>query len=159
MLRLCKLYPKDLNATTFPAPIASWDNFSARDYLLAVKGAPDVLLSRCEYIVDPEGGAPIALTQKSKARIVAVQEQWAAQGRRVLLLARKVIRDDDIPHKMDRNSEEFAELIDDLNSELTIVGLVGLIDPLKHDIAETVRICRGAGIRFFVVTGVHMRLS
>ncbi|KLO07342.1 sodium-potassium ATPase [Schizopora paradoxa] len=159
MLKLCKLYPKDFNATTFPAPIASWDNFTSRDYLLAVKGAPDVLLSRCEYVVNPDGGAPIALTQKSKVRIVAVQEQWAAQGRRVLLLARKVLRDDDVPHKMDRNSEEFAELIDDLNAELTIVGLVGLIDPLKHDIVETVRICRDAGIRFFVVTGDHPTTS
>ncbi|KAF8465133.1 hypothetical protein DFH94DRAFT_698907 [Russula ochroleuca] len=38
------------------------------------------------------------------------------------------------------------EVIDGLNLELIIVGLVGLIDPLKPDIPDTVRICRGAGM-------------
>jgi hypothetical protein len=40
---------------------------------------------------------------------------------------------------MDPYAEGFDELIDGLNSELIIVGLVGLIDPLKPDIPETVR--------------------
>ncbi|KAI0246257.1 HAD-like domain-containing protein [Lactifluus subvellereus] len=52
-------------------------------------------------------------------------------------------------------AEGFDELIDSLNSELIIVGLVGLIDTLKPDNPDTVQICRGAGIRFFVVTGDH----
>ena len=152
MLKLCKLYPNALTRP-FPAPIASTDDFSENSYLLTVKGAPDVLLPRCDYVVDPSGGTPIALTSVVRDRVVGIQEQWASQGRRVLLLAKRIIAHDEIPPKLDRDSEEFSELVNDLNSELIIVGLVGLIDPLKHDIIETVRICRGAGIRFFVVTG------
>jgi sodium/potassium-transporting ATPase subunit alpha len=89
-----------------------------------------------------------------------------------------VIPRERLPKETDPYGEGFDELIDALNSELIIVGLVGLIDPLKPDITETVRydkektsyahalqspltclfifrICRGAGIRFFVVTGDH----
>lgn len=139
--------------TPHPSPIASWDKFRHDSYLLAVKGAPDVLLPRCESVLNPLGGKPIPLDGGVRERIVSVQEQWAAQGRRVILLARRVVRSAKIPPKMDTDSEEFEELVNELNSELIIVGFVGLIDSLKPDIAETVRICRGAGIRFFVVTG------
>jgi len=76
-------------------------------------------------------------------------------GRRVLLLARRVVARELLPKKIDPYAEDFDELVDELNSELIVVGLVGLIDPLKPDITETVRICRGAGIRSFVVTGDH----
>jgi sodium/potassium-transporting ATPase subunit alpha len=152
MLKLCKLHP-NASASPFPAPIASTDNFSDNNYLLTVKGAPEVLLPRCDYVVNPAGGPPIGLTSGVRERIVAIQEQWAQQGRRVLLLAKRIIAHEEIPAKMDKNSEDFSELVHDLNSELIVVGLVGLIDPLKPDIVQTVKVCRGAGIRFFVVTG------
>lgn len=161
MLKLSKLYSNAIpnDSTAYPAPLASWDAFKRDDYLLTVKGAPDVLLSRCDSVVNPTGGNPLALTWALRERIVAVQEEWAAKGRRVLLLTRKVIPYDEIPPKLDRNSEEFADVVNDLNSDLMIVGLVGLIDPLKPDIIETVRKCRGAGIRFFVVTGVSKHIE
>jgi sodium/potassium-transporting ATPase subunit alpha len=88
-----------------------------------------------------------------------------------LLVARRVVPRELLP-KIDPHAEGFDELVDGLNSELIIVGLVRLIDPLKPDISETVRcetsqnlffclsnqlilfrVCRGAGIRFFVITG------
>ena len=46
---------------------------------------------------------------------------------------------DALPKEIDPYSEEFNELIDGLNSDLVIVGMVGLIDPLKPDISDTVR--------------------
>ncbi|KAH8115708.1 sodium-potassium ATPase [Phellopilus nigrolimitatus] len=159
MLKLCRLVQIADKPLRFPAPIASWDLFKPDSYLLTVKGAPDVLLSRCGFVIDPSGGKPLALSASVRERIVDVLEQWAAQGRRVLLLARKVITQDAIPENVDKNSEEFAELVAKLNDGLVIVGLVGLIDPLKPDIIETVRVCRGAGIRFFVVTGDHPKTS
>jgi sodium/potassium-transporting ATPase subunit alpha len=50
--------------------------------------------------------------------------------------------------------ESFSDYVSaQLNTGLTVVGLVGLVDPPRADIPETVRNMRGAGIRFFMVTG------
>ncbi|KAF8503943.1 sodium-potassium ATPase [Hysterangium stoloniferum] len=138
-----------------PAPIASWDDFTSNDYLLTVKGAPEVLFPRCSFVPPPGGGPPIQLTPDVLARVIAKQESWASQGQRVLVLARKIVKGDDLPKTILKNRQLLADVVSDLNEDLTIVGLVGLIDPLKEDIVDTVRICRGAGIRFFVVTGDH----
>ncbi|KAI9507404.1 sodium-potassium ATPase [Russula earlei] len=155
MLTISEVMPRTNDSGLLPAPLASWDSFAPADLLLCVKGAPDVLLMRCTHVVAPGGDRPLNLTYAARQRIVAIQDQWAAQGRRVLLLARRVVARELLPQKIDSYAEGFDELIDGLNSELIIVGLVGLIDPLKPDIPDTVRICRGAGIRFFVVTGDH----
>ncbi|KAH9955497.1 sodium-potassium ATPase [Russula dissimulans] len=153
MLTISEMMPS--TDESLPAPLASWDSFAPGDLLLCVKGAPDVLLTRCTHVVAPGGDTPLTLTYAARERIIAVQEQWAAQGRRVLVLARRVVARNLLPKHIDPYEEDFDELVDELNSELIIVGLVGLIDPLKPDIPDTVRICRGAGIRFFVVTGDH----
>ena len=176
MLTISEAVPPTDESGPLPAPLASWDSFAPDDLLLCVKGAPDVLLARCSHVLAPGGDRPLNLTYAARQRIVAIQEQWAALGRRVLVLARRVIARDLFPKDVDPYAEDFDELIDRLNSELIIVGLVGLIDPLKPDIPDTVRyvkiemkcslpradvaslhlrICRGAGIRFFVVTGDH----
>lgn len=139
MLKLSRLSSAYVTADPQPAPIASWDNFSSADYLLTVKGAPEVLFPRCSYVLAPGGGAPIPLTPDVLGRVVAMQESWASQGRRVLVLARKVIREDEISKEVKKNTQAFTELVDELNEDLVIVGLVGLIDPLKEDIVDTVR--------------------
>ena len=156
MLKLCKS-----SEPTPSAPIAPWDNFKATDLLLLVKGAPEVLLSRCKFVLDPAGGEPIPLSPPVLERISRVQEQWARDGQRVLLLARRVIHDDEIPKDADPESEEYADFVEAIRDNLIIVGLVGLIDPLKPSIPHVVQTCRAAGIRFFVVTGErnHIHVS
>lgn len=139
MLKLSQLSSDYITAHPRPAPIASWDDFSPADYLLTVKGAPEVLFPRCSHVLVPEGGPPIPLTPDVLGRIVSTQESWAAQGRRVLVLARKVIREEEIAKGVLKNGQALAELVNELNEDLVIVGLVGLIDPLKHDIVDTVR--------------------
>jgi len=52
-----------------------------------------------------------------------------------------------LPKDIDPYAEGFDELIEELNSELIIVGLVGLIDPLKPDIPDTVR-CKKKAYRY-----------
>lgn len=153
MLKLFKLAGPQ---SFIPPPIAPWDHFASDDYLLIVKGAPDVLFSRCAYVLDPAGGPPIAITREVRARMTTVQEQWAQDGQRVLLLARRIVKNDEI-HKLDPQSEEFAELIEQYRNDLIVLGLVGLIDPLKPSIPDVVATCRGAGIRFFIVTGASSR--
>ncbi|OBZ79410.1 Sodium/potassium-transporting ATPase subunit alpha-A [Grifola frondosa] len=154
MLKLSKISPS-ASQDSLVAPIAHWDHFSNSDFLLTVKGAPEVLLPHCGFVVDPAGGAPVPLSPSVLARIATVQEKWAQDGQRVLLLARRVVKEDLVPKSVDVNSEDFAELVEEFRHDLIIVGLVGLIDPLKSGIKHTVSTCRRAGIRFFVVTGDH----
>ncbi|OCH96530.1 sodium-potassium ATPase [Obba rivulosa] len=152
MLKLSKLYP---TMSLDTAPLASWDEFARTDYLMTVKGAPEILLPRCSHVLDPSHGHPVALTEEAIQRLTTVQEDWAKEGQRVILLARRIIRKDMIPGDLDPSADEFAEEVDSLNSNLIIVGLLGLMDPLKPTIRHTVSVCRRAGIRFFVVTGDH----
>jgi sodium/potassium-transporting ATPase subunit alpha len=137
-----------------PAPISPHERFSKDDYMLVCKGAPDVLLKRCSHINDPSGGPAIPLSEETIARLTRVQESWAAKGQRVLLLAKRSISSSTMASAPSIEDNEFSDYASaHLNIGLTIVGLVGLVDPPRPDIPETVRIMRGAGIRFFMVTG------
>jgi sodium/potassium-transporting ATPase subunit alpha len=139
MLTLSEANPPTESEGPLPAPLASWDSFAPGDLLLCVKGAPEILLGRCSHVISSSADQPLFLTYAARQRIVAIQEQWAAQGRRVLLLARRVVPRDVLSSEIDPYSEEFSALVDSLNSDLIIVGMVGLIDPLKPDIRDTVR--------------------
>lgn len=122
--------------------------------MLMCKGAPDVLLKRCSHINDPAGGPVLPLTADTIARLTRVQESWAAKGQRVLLLAKRSIPSAVMSQAPSTEDETFSDYVNaQLNTGLTVVGLVGLVDPPRPDIPETVRIMRGAGIRFFMVTG------
>lgn len=117
------------------------------EFIMMVKGAPDVLLRRCTTVYDPASDSPYPLDVENLAKIVAMQEKWASKGQRVLLVARRTIaRTSDAP-----TSPAFAEYISRNTTGLEVVGLVGIIDPPREDIPETIRICRSAGIRVFMV--------
>lgn len=136
-----------------PAPVSPHEEFGEGDAVLLTKGAPDVLLKRCAYINDASGGTSLPLTDERRAALVAVQERWAAKGQRVLLLAKRVIPASKLAG-WDVVSDEFADHVNlSLNQELTVVGLLGLVDPPRPDIPDTIRTLRSAGIKVFMVTG------
>ncbi|KAJ7085621.1 hypothetical protein C8R43DRAFT_1244958 [Mycena crocata] len=118
--------------------------------LLAVKGAPDVLIRRCSNYLDAEG-MEWPLDEQVLASLSTVQEDYAAHGQRVLLLAKKVFPKDFSQEHADPSSLEDRLLA--ANIDLTVVGLIALVDPPRPETEETVRICRRAGIRFAMVTG------
>jgi sodium/potassium-transporting ATPase subunit alpha len=89
------------------------------------------------------------------ARISAIQEDFASRGQRVLLLAKKIVSQVDLYDDKEAIADP-TQLEDKLLTiilDLTIVGLIALVDPPRGDTPETVRICRRAGIRFAMVTG------
>ncbi|KDR70264.1 hypothetical protein GALMADRAFT_255158 [Galerina marginata CBS 339.88] len=155
MLQLSKLAASTPRDGPLVAPLAPWDNFTHNSFLLTLKGAPEVLLPYCSHVLNPLGGPPIPLSAREKERISAVQEKWSRHGQRVLLLARRVFSDEWLEKSANVQSEEFGNVVEEHMTDLIIVGLVGLIDPLKPDIKHTVQVCRNAGIRFFIVTGDH----
>jgi sodium/potassium-transporting ATPase subunit alpha len=125
----------------------------ASSLVLMCKGAPDVLLKRCTTINNPAGGAPIPLTHDVLNRLTRVQEAWAAKGQRVLLMAKRIVPISSMPDLALDDPAFAAHVNMHVNQDLTVVGLVGIVDPPRADIPETIAIMRRAGIRIFMVTG------
>lgn len=99
--------------------------------IVIVKGAFDVLLDRC--------------TAGSFETAEKINESMSKQALRVLAVAYKEI--DALP----------PELIPDtLETELTLMGLVGMIDPPRPEAKDAVAVCRKAGIQPVMITGDHV---
>jgi Ca2+-transporting ATPase len=110
-------------------------------YRVMVKGAPDVLLGRCNRVLNQE---EIPLNGAISRQIAAANEEMAGRALRVLGCAYK-----DIP-------ELPAELnSDELENQLIFAGLVGMIDPPRLEVKEAVAQCYAAGIRPVMITGDH----
>jgi Ca2+-transporting ATPase len=109
--------------------------------LAFVKGAPEVVLERCTQVLE-RGGAR-ALGDAERAGILAVNEEMAQRALRVLGLAYK-----ELPEGVPC-SEESVE------SGLTFLGLVGMMDPPREEAVEAVRVCRQVHIRPVMITGDH----
>jgi magnesium-transporting ATPase (P-type) len=105
-----------------------------------VKGAPERVLAMCSHQLDPSGQARAL---DATAWTAAVEAQ-ALAGRRVLALARRELPagQDEIEHH-------------DVASGLTLLGLVGIIDPPREEARRAVQRCREAGIRVVMITGDH----
>jgi sodium/potassium-transporting ATPase subunit alpha len=122
------------------------------DYIIYTKGAPDVLFSRCSSVMLPDGSIDVFSDTRQK-QIVELQTQWATEGKRVLALTRRIIKKEDIPHNITPGTNQFGKYVNDENKNLTIVGLLAIVDPPRDESAHTIAVCRKAGIRFFMVTG------
>ncbi|KAJ7211563.1 hypothetical protein GGX14DRAFT_534540 [Mycena pura] len=116
--------------------------------------APDILMRRCSSYIDVDG-AQRPLDKSVIAGISAIQEDYAACGQRVLLLAKKAVAYAVSKESADAtgSGSSLEDFLISENIDLTVVGLFALVDPPRPDTAETVRICRRAGIRFAMVTG------
>jgi Ca2+-transporting ATPase len=100
------------------------------------KGAAEVLLADCVRQLHDAREEP--LEDADRARFLSLEREMAAQGLRVLALARKV-------HAAAADAER----------EMTFLGLVGMMDPPRAEAASAVRTCRDAGITPVMITGDH----
>jgi sodium/potassium-transporting ATPase subunit alpha len=114
-----------------------------------VKGAPDILLRACSSYWSYEHDEVRELDQSARARLEAVQENYSRKGQRVIALCSRRFEPTSVAGTNEFNYEISSKCFEDL----TIVGMVGIIDPPRPEIKQTVADCRRAGIRFFMVTG------
>ncbi len=108
---------------------------------LYVKGAPEVILSRCAYGL--EGDSALPLDAERRGAYEERASQMSGQGLRVLAFAYA---------EFGGAAETFGD--EDVH-DLVFVGYVGLMDPPRHGVAESVRRCHAAGIRVVMLTGDH----
>lgn len=128
---------------------AGASSFGENDILLSIKGAPDVLIGRCSEYLTPTGEvAP--MDENGLATFEHLKQVYSSQGKRCLLLARKIIPATSIRHSVDDGAYE-SEMSDFAKSGLTLVGLVAIVDPLRPEIRDVVSTLRGAGIRIAMV--------
>ncbi len=118
--------------------------------LLTIKGAPEVLMDRVAHYVGPTG-ATLIFDKATRSAVDSLKNEWSSQGRRVLLLARKAVSKSAIPSAPPSPAFE-AAMMQQAKSGLTLVGLVGIVDPPRPEIPEVVNTLRNAGIRIFMVS-------
>ncbi|MCU0277424.1 MAG: cation-translocating P-type ATPase [Candidatus Nanopelagicales bacterium] len=111
-----------------------------------VKGGPDVVLNRTTRVLMADG--QIEELGDHRLEIDAANDELASRGLRVLALALRVVPD-----------EQEGALVGDPISfveELVFVALVGIIDPLRPEAIDAVKVARGAGIDVRMITGDHL---
>ena len=106
------------------------------------KGGVDEILSKCSkiYLDNQE----MALSAENINYIKQVNEEMAKGALRVLAMAYK--RVDKVPTRNEMNN---------LESELVYIGMVGMIDPARPEAKEAVEKCKTAGIKPVMITGDH----
>ena len=106
------------------------------------KGSADVLLPMCTTVATSHGIVP--LDAAWRARILGESERMSSEALRVLAVARR---------DLEKRAEDRPG--DDLEEHLTLLGLVGMIDPPRVGVKEAVAACAEAQVRAVMITGDH----
>lgn len=108
--------------------------------VLYVKGAPEIVLSKCNDVLYEGAHKPVVAV---KAAIEEILLQYQNQAMRTLGFAYEII-DDEKARFVNGNLA---------NSNLTYLGVVAISDPVREDVPEAVQKCLNAGIDVKIVTG------
>ena len=105
------------------------------NYISITKGAPDILINRCNRIF--ENGEIRELNTSRKEKLKKQNIDMANNALRVLAVG-------------------YKEMASNLEQDLIFVGLIGMIDPPREGVKEAVQTCRKAGIKTVMITGDHI---
>ncbi len=100
------------------------------------KGAPEVIVQSCASVLTDQGEQP--MEDARTVEILEAARKMAEEALRVLAIAYK------------RNAAP-----EDAEKEMTLLGLVGMIDPPRREAKAAVRECEEAGIKVMMITGDH----
>ncbi|KAJ2744490.1 hypothetical protein GGI20_002928 [Coemansia sp. BCRC 34301] len=115
---------------------------------LLVKGAPEHVLARCTHVL--VGGQSEPLSPDARTAIGdAAARLGSAQALRTMVLATR----DDAKEALEAASLGESSVFEEAESGLTFVGLVGMHDPPRPEVRQSIAHCHEAGIRVVVVTG------
>ncbi|XP_022965553.1 putative calcium-transporting ATPase 13, plasma membrane-type [Cucurbita maxima] len=112
------------------------------------KGAAEIILAMCSYYYEKQGTAR-AIDGEMRRQLTEIITAMAEKSLRCIAFAHKSNEDDDIrdvPAKLDE-------------SELTLLGIVGLKDPCRAGVREAVESCRAAGVSIKMVTGDNLHTA
>ncbi len=110
--------------------------------MLLVKGAPDMMMKVCTNIVS--GGSIYKLSEHERTQILEDNEEGAKKALRMIAFAYK---------ELDKDTQQ--RTVDEIEKDLTYVGMCGIIDPARPEVAEAITLAYKAGIRVYMLTGDH----
>lgn len=104
------------------------------------KGALDSVIERCKYVL--KNGKKVKLTESIRAEIEKQNSLMASNALRVLALAYK---------KSEEKIKKYTS--DNSENDLIFIGLIGMIDPPRAEVADSIKTCKEAGISVVMITG------
>ncbi len=111
-------------------------------HVIAVKGAPDVVLKLCTQYQPIDNGTAVPMDENYRKRILAANDEMTGNALRVLGVAFRMVKQ--IPEQVER-----AEL----ENDLVFIGLIGMIDPARPEVNPALQTAARAGIRTIMITG------
>lgn len=135
-------YPKTEDISPFTDHNGKPDN-----YVITVKGAPDLVLERCTHYQRMDDFA-IPLDEPQRMRILQANDTMTQDALRVLGMAYRVVSE--LPGEITQDS---------LEHDLTFVGLIGMIDPPRPEVPPALEKARNAGIRTIMITGDYPKTA
>ncbi len=112
------------------------------DIIFCMKGAPEKVLEKCTHVYEMDGVR--RLTEERRKEILSVNDEMAGNALRVLGVAyRRAIKDiNDLDEK-------------GMESDMILLGLIGMMDPPREEAIKAVEICKQVGIKPVMITGDH----
>lgn len=121
-------------------------NYFENKFVSFTKGAPDIIIDRCKYIL--QDGKIVDFTDDLKNKMLAKNSEFSRQALRVLAYAYKL-------------HDELIEnaTFDEIESNLILIGLSGMIDPARPEAREAIKECKSAGITPIMITGDYLETA
>jgi len=130
-------------------------NYPSGNIRSITKGAFDVLLNKCTHIY--LNGRQVPMTKAHIQSLNRLNQGMAERALRVIAVAYKDIPSEaELRKKTSPTHNTTEDIIKYLENGLTFVGLIGMIDPPREEVAEAVLTCQMAGIKPVMITGDHI---
>ena len=122
---------------------------SGMNQKLLVKGAPESIIERCSHTLVGSNGKRVAMSKQHVSLLAEEVVEYASRGLRVIALASL----DNVAGNPLLKSAKTPKQYTQLEQKMTFIGLVGMLDPPRPEVAASIRQCKSAGIRVIVITG------
>ncbi|KAI8137844.1 PMCA-type calcium-translocating P-type ATPase [Fennellomyces sp. T-0311] len=150
-----KVYPFSSKRKTMTTIIKIKENSapskSQEDYRVYTKGASEIVLKSCTRYMDAKGNTK-KLDKDGKARFTNIITEYANNALRTIALAYRDIKTEEYERTTSQAEEPPLE-------ELTLIGIVGIMDPLRPGVVESVAKFREAGVFVRMITGDNLNTA
>jgi magnesium-transporting ATPase (P-type) len=125
-----------------------------------VKGAAEIMLELCTKMRTSRGTV-VPMTDELREANILAMEKLTSTGLRTLAICERLLTAEDLPCELDAEGAEdkLEAAKDSIEQKLTLVGLIGIKDPVRAAVPEAMRKCDVAGIRVRMCTGDNIRTA